>query len=112
MLERDAIWSAVVHAYKAGETNRLPVEMEVRVTEENDNYVIDSPWRSAIEEYLSRRRATDVLTIEDVLTNGIKKPLERQNRSDQMQVAAILKDLGLVRKREATGKRRWHYAPS
>jgi predicted P-loop ATPase len=112
MLERDAIWSAVVHAYRAGEANRLPIEMEVRVTEENDNYVIDSPWRSAIEEYLARRRSSDVLTIEDVLTNGIKKPLERQNRSDQMQVAAILKDLGLVRKREATGKRRWHYAPS
>ena len=112
MLERDAIWSAVVHAYKAGETNRLPVDMEIKVTEENDNYVIDSPWRSAIEEYLQRRRSTDVLTIEDVLTHGIKKPLERQNRADQMQVASILKDLGLVKKREASGRRRWHYVPS
>ena len=112
MLERDAIWSAVVHAYKAGETNRLPAEMEIRVTEENDNYVIDSPWRSAIEDYLAKRQLVDVLTIEEVLTHGIKKPLERQSRADQMQVAAILKDLGLVRKREATGKRRWHYVSS
>jgi hypothetical protein len=112
MLERDAIWSAVVHAYKAGETNRLPAEMEIRVTEENDNYVIDSPWRSAIEDYLTKRQLVDVLTIEEVLTHGIKKPLERQSRADQMQVAAILKDLGLVRKREATGKRRWHYVSS
>jgi hypothetical protein len=112
MLERDAIWSAVVHAYRAGEANRLPVDMEIKVTEENDNYVIDSPWRSAIEEYLQRRRSTDVLTIEDVLTHGIKKPLERQNRADQMQVASILKDLGLVKKREASGRRRWHYVPS
>jgi predicted P-loop ATPase len=30
MLERDAIWSAVVHAYKAGETNRLSVDMEIK----------------------------------------------------------------------------------
>lgn len=112
MLERDAIWSAVVHAYRNGETNRLPAELEVRVTEENDNYVIDSPWRSAIEEYLGRRQSVDVLTIEEVLTHGIKKPLERQSRADQMQVAGILKDLGLVRKREAIGKRRWHYVPS
>jgi predicted P-loop ATPase len=112
MLERDAIWSAVVHAYRNGEANRLPVELEVRVTEENDNYVIDSPWRSAIEEYLGRRQSVDVLTIEEVLTHGIKKPLERQSRADQMQVAGILKDIGLVRKREATGKRRWHYVPS
>lgn len=112
MLERDAIWSAVVHAYRNGETNRLPVELEVRVTEENNTYVIDSPWRSPIEDYLRDRRSVEVLTIEEVLTNGVKKPLERQTRADQMQVAAILKDLGLVRKREATGRRRWHYVPS
>jgi predicted P-loop ATPase len=112
MLERDAIWSAAVYAYRNGETSRLPAGLEMQVSEENNNYVIDSPWRSPIEDYLRDRRSVDVLTIEEVLTNAVKKPLERQSRADQMQVAAILKDLGLVRKREATGKRRWHYVPS
>jgi predicted P-loop ATPase len=110
MLERDAIWSAVVHAYRAGETNRLSIEMEVRVTEENDNYVIDSPWRSAIEEHLDKRRTVDLLTTEELLNNAIKKPAERQTRADQMQVASILKDLGYVAKREASGRRRRYFA--
>jgi predicted P-loop ATPase len=110
MLERDAIWSAVVHAYRAGETNRLTVDMEIQVTEENNNYVIDSPWRSAIEEHLEKRRTIDLLTTEELLNNAIKKPAERQTRADQMQVASILKDLGYVAKREASGRRRRYFA--
>ena len=110
MLERDAIWSAVVHAYRAGETNRLTVDMEIQVTEENNNYVIDSPWRSAIEEHLEKRRTVDPLTTEELLNNAIKKPPERQTRADQMQVASILKDLGYVAKREASGRRRRYFA--
>jgi predicted P-loop ATPase len=110
MLERDAIWSAVVHAYRAGETNRLTVDMEIQVTEENNNYVIDSPWRSAIEEHLEKRRTIEPLTTEELLNNAIKKPAERQTRADQMQVASILKDLGYVAKREASGRRRRYFA--
>lgn len=109
LLERDAIWSAAVHAYRNNETNRLPSEMELLVTEENDNYVVESPWRSAIEDYLSRRKSTEILTIEELLIDAIRKPLERQTRADQMQVASILKDLGLVKRREPSGRRRWHY---
>lgn len=112
LLERDAIWSAVVHAYRNGCTSRLPAQMEIQVTEENNNYVIDSPWRSAIEDFLVNRRSIDVLTIEEILLHGIKKPLERQSRSDQMQVASILKDLGWVKRRESSGRRRWHYVQS
>lgn len=109
LLERDAIWSAAVQAYRSNEGNRLPSHMEIRITEENNNYVIDSPWRSPIIDYLARRKSTDVLTIEEILIDAIKKPLERQSRADQMQVASILKDLGLVKRREPSGRRRWHY---
>jgi predicted P-loop ATPase len=109
LLERDAIWSAAVHAYRNNETNRLPSKMELLVTEENDNYVVESPWRSAIEAYIGRRKSTEILTIEELLIDAIRKPLERQTRADQMQVASILKDLGLVKRREASGRRRWHY---
>ena len=112
LLERDAIWSAAVNAYQNNETNRLPQTMENIVNEENANYVVDSPWRAPIQEYLARRKCTDVLTIEEVLTHGIKKPVERQTRADQMQVGSILKDLGLVKRRESSGRRRWHYKTS
>ena len=112
LLERDAIWAASVCAYRSGETNRLPLSMETIVSEENNTYVIDSPWRNAIEEHLQTRRSTELITTEAILLNAIKKPLERQSRADQMQVASILRDLGFVKRREATGRRRWHYVPS
>ena len=112
LLERDAIWSAAVHAHRDGESSRLPLAMENQISEENDSYLIDSPWRSPIIEYLDRRVKVELLTSEEILEYAIKKPLERQSRADQMQVASILKDLGWVKKREATGRRRWHYVRS
>ena len=112
LLERDAIWSAAVHAHRNGESSRLPLAMENKISEENDSYLIDSPWRSPIIEYLDRRVKVELLTSEEILEYAIKKPLERQSRADQMQVASILKDLGWVKKREATGRRRWHYVRS
>lgn len=112
LMERDAIWSAVVKMYLNGESSRLPLPMENRISEENDGYLIDSPWRIPIIEYLDRRSGIELLTSEEILEHAIKKPLERQSRADQMQVASILKDLGWVKKREAKGRRRWHYVRS
>jgi predicted P-loop ATPase len=110
MMERDAIWSAVVHAWRDGETNRLSSALEEQVSDENSSYVVDSPWRSIIVDYLAGRRVTDLLTTEELLTDAIKKPAERQSRADQMQVASILKDLGWVPRREHSGRRRRYYA--
>jgi hypothetical protein len=50
------------------------------------------------------------LTSEELLTNAIQKPLERQTRGDQMQVSAILRDLGWDKYRDCSGgKRQWAY---
>jgi predicted P-loop ATPase len=109
LMERDAIWAAAVLAYRNGETSRLPVEMEVAVQQENDAYMIESPWRSAILTYLADRRSMEVLTSEEILVKAIQKPMERQTKVDQMQVASILKELGWTKRRESSGKRRWYY---
>jgi predicted P-loop ATPase len=109
LMERDAIWSAAVHAYRNGETNRLPLDMELAVQQENDAYMIESPWRSAILTYLADRRSMEVLTSEEILAKAIQKPMERQTKVDQMQVASILKELGWTKHRESSGKRRWYY---
>mgnify|MGYP003630449408 CR=1 FL=1 len=109
LIERDAIWSAAVHAYRNGETNRLPLAMELAVQQENDAYMIESPWRSAILTYLADRRSTEVLTSEEILVKAIQKPMERQTKVDQMQVASILKELGWTKRRESSGRRRWFY---
>jgi len=109
LMERDAIWAAAVQAYRSGETSRLPVAMEIAVQQENDAYMIESPWRSAICTYLADRRSMEVLTSEEILARAIQKPMERQTKVDQMQVASILKELGWTKRRESSGKRRWYY---
>jgi predicted P-loop ATPase len=110
LLQRDAIWSAAVAAYKAGEPNHLPRDMERQVETENETYLVTNPWQQAIESYLMRRTSVSPLTSEELLTHAIEKPLERQTRSDQMQVASILTSLGWDKFRDcSSGKRRWAY---
>jgi len=110
LLERDAIWSAAVAAYKAKEGNDLAANQHAAVEAENESYLVSNPWLSAVEQYLTKRSSVEPLTSEEILINAIQKPLERQTRGDQMQVASILKDLGWVKKRESTGRRRWIYS--
>ena len=109
LLERDAIWSAAVAAYKAGEGNDLAAEQHAAVEAENESYLVSNPWQNAVETYVNTRVSIEPLTTEEILLNAVQKPLERQTRADQMQVASILKDLKWVKKREGGGRRRWFY---
>jgi len=108
LLERDAIWSAAVASYRNGEPSHLPRELERQVEIENETYLVANPWQSAIETYINRRVSVSPLTTEELLTNAVQKPLERQTRSDQMQVAAILKSLKWDKYRDCShGRRQW-----
>jgi hypothetical protein len=109
ILERDAIWSAAVAAYKAGESNELAIEYQTAVEIENIGYLIDSPWRAPIEGWLmAPSNAGKPITSETLLNEAIAKPVERQTRSDQMQVASILRDLGLKKRRvSVAGVQKW-----
>ena len=109
--ERKQIWAAAVLAYKNGETTYLTKENEVKVNEENLDYLIESPWKSVIQSFCDTpSNYHRDLTTEVVLTEAIEKPIERQTRYDQMQVATILKNLGYEKKRRGTkGCRKWVY---
>jgi predicted P-loop ATPase len=109
LLERDAIWSAAVAAYRNGEPNHLAQEHAEQVDQENQTYLVDSPWKSAIEEWLNNHRGSlRGITSELLLTEAIGKPVERQGRADQMQVASILRDLGYEKKRAwLEGRNKW-----
>ena len=104
LLERDAIWSAAVAAYRAGEPNHLTRDHAALVDRENETYLVDSPWKSAIQEWITRNLGRPI-TNELILTEAIGKPVERQGRADQMQVASILRDLGYEKKRAWLGGR-------
>jgi hypothetical protein len=76
--------------------------MERLLASENESYVVDNPWQAEIEAWLKKNPLTDITT-EKLLTDAIKKPVERQSRGDQMQVADVLKRLGYRRYRGSIG---------
>ena len=109
--ERNSIWASAVSAYLNKEPWTLDTESEEIVNNENVKYLIDSPWKSVVESYISapNNRGRELPT-EVVLTEAIEKPIERQTRGDQMQIASILRDLGLVKKRRGDrSSRKWVY---
>ena len=107
LLERDAIWSAAVAAYKAGEGNELAVSHLMAVEAENANYLVESPWSAPIQKWLAMNYGRPI-TSELLLNEAILKPIERQTRSDQMQVASILRDLGYRKRRQMIdGAQKW-----
>lgn len=99
MAERDAIWSAAVHAYRAGEANYLPAELAQQVTHENEGYRVENPWLPAVQQWLEQRLMGEHITTERILIEAIQKPIERQTRADQMAVADLLSSLGYSQKR-------------
>ena len=109
LAERDAIWSAAVHAYRAGEANYLPPELAQQVNQENETYLVANPWQAPIEAWLrSPQNVGKAITSELLLTEAIAKPVERQTRADQMQVGQILRELGFIKRRQLVdGTQKW-----
>lgn len=107
--ERDAIWSAAVHAYRAGDANYLPADMAQQVAQENETYQVDNPWKTPILQFLASPKAVGQhITSELLLSQAIQKPTERQTRADQMQVATIMRELGYAKaRRTIDGALRW-----
>jgi predicted P-loop ATPase len=111
LLERDAIWAAAVLAYRNGEANHLAAEHSAQVDRENESYLVDSPWKAAIENWLCQPvNQGRHITSELLLTEAVSKPVERQSRADQMQVASIMRDLGFEKSRQwLDGRMKWVY---
>jgi len=109
LLKRDAIWAAAVLAYRSGVANHLPAELEKQVAADNANYQVESPWLAPVREWIaSPRNAGCPITTEILLTDAIGKPVERQSRADQMQVASICYQLGLKKRRKTVnGVQKW-----
>jgi len=114
LLERDAIWSAAVAAYRAGEPNHLSQELAAAVDRENESYLVESPWLGPIRTWLAEpRNHGRTITTDVLLSEAISKPVERQTRSDQMQVGSILRDLGYQRsKKWVAGVAKWVFLPT
>lgn len=112
LTERDGIWAAAVAAYRNGEPSHLPPDLAEQVNTENLQHQVDNPWRAPIEAWLQApANAGKVITSELILSEAIQKPIERQTRADQMQVGTILRDLGMVKRRQTIdGVQKWTFA--
>ncbi len=92
---RDSIWAAARDAYKAGEIWYLTQEEKALHAEQNTRWKVEHPWHGAIERYVS---VLEEVTVAELLQNAIGLNLsELRGRSEQMQVAGILKTLGFTK---------------
>ena len=102
--ERDAIWSAAVAAYIAGESWWLTRE-ELELSEtNNEQFQIVDEWESAIAEYVEGLQRVSVT---EILSRCFEVEVGKMDRSSQMRVATILSSLGWqkIGQREHLGSR-------
>ena len=110
--ERDNIWCSVMDAVKNQETSVLSIKDELQISNENTTYVLEQPYKSAIEDYIFRRpNVMSDLTIDLLLKEAVEKPTERHTRSDQLQVSSILREMGYTKKKKRVeGSLKWVYS--
>lgn len=96
---RDNIWSAAVKAYKSGEIWHLTEEEKREHNDRNKQYQLEHPWQGLIERYVD---CLAEVSISEILFQVLKMDYAKATRSDQMQVAGILKTLGF----QKTGRRK------
>ena len=108
---RDQIWCACFNSFQNEESLLLSDKYQRVLNIENEQYVTESPWKTVVESFIENpQNYNRELTTEIVLTEAIEKPVERQTRFDQMQIASILKDLGYEKKRRGSrNNRKWVY---
>ena len=109
LADRDAIWSAAVHAYRNGDPSYLPTNLAQAVAQENECYQVENPWRVPIETWLqSPANNLQPITSELLLNQAVQRPVERQSRADQMQVGSIMRELGYQKRRQSVdGVLKW-----
>jgi predicted P-loop ATPase len=92
---RNSIWAAARDAYRAGEIWHLTQEEKALHSQQNRQWKIEHPWQGAIERYVS---VLEEVTVAELLQNAIGLNLsELRGKSEQMQVAGILKTLGFTK---------------
>jgi predicted P-loop ATPase len=108
--DREQLWAEAVHAFEHGAQWWLDKDSQKLATVEQDARHETDPWESAIHGVLALRK---MITVDEILRDVIKLPLEKQDRKEQMRVAGFLSRVGWVKKRPLIeGARVWAwYAP-
>lgn len=100
---RDRIWAAAVHAFRAGETWILPDEMRQVAKADNDNYTSSDPWEEMVMYYCEQHQK---VTVSEVLVNCLKLEVHQMDKRAEMRVTKILRQSGWGSSRKVVHGRR------
>ncbi|NET49616.1 MAG: hypothetical protein F6K09_13030, partial [Merismopedia sp. SIO2A8] len=108
--ERDLIWAAAVHAYRAGEIWHL-TNLEEQLSQQiNRTYhQISDVWSEYIEDYIDKHQFSN-FTSSQILSEALELPMSYQDKKAEIRVAHCLSNLGWERCRFRDGtkqKRGW-----
>jgi putative DNA primase/helicase len=88
---RDQILAEALAAWKGGEPLQLPREMWDEAEKVTQQYRADEMWLDPISEFIANK---PYVRMSEVLTSALNISAERQNKSQQMRCAIVLKSLG------------------
>jgi predicted P-loop ATPase len=88
--ERDAIWAAAVHAYRAGEKTYLSHEHSQQINDLNENFRQEDSWLATVRNFLEYRTET---TVSEILTDCLHFELFKITKRDEMRVSVLLGEL-------------------
>ncbi len=104
--DRDQLWAEAVYYLNNGENHFLDAEMEMKLYDYQQQYVIRDPWTPAVVTCIEKY--PDGFILSDVYLE-LNFPTGKANRDTNRRIYAIFNELGLVekkRKPERFDKRR------
>lgn len=108
--ERDCIWAAAVHAYRAGEVWWLTHEEESLSGENNEQFRVPDEWESYIATYIEGKAR---VSVSEILEKVFYLEPAKIDRPSQMRVGTILTILGWknIGARQHQGRRQKVWEP-
>lgn len=103
--DREQLWAEAVHRFEAGERWWLEKGEADLAKLEQDKRREPDPWELKIEQNLN---GADWAVVSHVMTEWLKIPIERQDKSAQMRVAGYFRSMGWERsKKRINGQPEW-----
>lgn len=94
-LQRDRIWAAAVHAYRAKEEWWLSAELEQDAQVANKDYQDSDTWEDVIAEWVDCRTK---FTLDHLLKECFDIEIKEQSRGVQRRAGKVLKQMGYINK--------------
>lgn len=111
---REQLFAEAVARFRAGETWWLTPAEDAELAERNREHEAHDVWTDPVTDWLDDNRFMSEVTTPQVLVQAVGRKLEELSRSDEMRVAAILRQLGWAgpyRQRQGNVVRRVYRRP-